>query len=371
MPKHSFFEQRCDELFERHVFPEHPICAMDDAKFFIKQAATDTMDAATRSTPTSPKEVAHWCLMAERAIRAEIPTRLADAIRALPALADFFTESRHLSRHSDFYEFVRNKCEEANAAALEESADGIRKGDDHGSDARKAKLLIRASLFAPLKRRIALSTIKKGDGTPCLDDEEAADELFNYWAPVFKEGTPNRRAARFLLSFVPEAPMVEWELSSEPFCDLLDTFSPSAPGPDGISYSCWQNAGIWAKKILYEEYLFILHGHAPAIDFNISAMMFLPKGEQPGDVSLVSRTAKDTRPITLANTDCKFIAAAINSPMAEVAERVTLKVQRGFIKGRQMVGNIISTEDEMRRCMVEGLDNAAAIFLTSRRPSLA
>ena len=235
VPKHPFFEQRCDEFFERHVFPEHPILAMDDAKFFIKQAATDTMDAATRSAPTSPKEVAHWCLMAERAIRAKMPTRLADAIRALPALADFFTEDRHLSRHSDFYEFVRNKCEEANTAALEENAERNQKGDDHGSDARKAKLLIRASLFAPLKRRIALSTIKKGDGTPCLDDEEAADELFNYWAPVFKEGTPNRRAARYLLSFVPKAPVVEWELSFEAFCDLLDTFSPSAPGPDGIS----------------------------------------------------------------------------------------------------------------------------------------
>ena len=95
--------------------------------------------------------------MVERAIRAEMPTILADAIRALPAPADFFTEDMHLSRHSDFYEFVRNKCEEANTAALEENADRNQKGDDHGSDARKAKLLIRASFHDKERRRYTLS----------------------------------------------------------------------------------------------------------------------------------------------------------------------------------------------------------------------
>jgi len=73
-------------------------------------------------------------------------------------------------------------------------------------------------------------------------------------------------------------------------------------------------------------------------------MIFLPKGDEENYHKEILRSAGNTRPLNLSNTDAKIIATALNQPMAEIAEQVVRKQLRGFIKGRQMADNIMEVE---------------------------
>ena len=103
----------------------------------------------------------------------------------------------------------------------------------------------------------------------------------------------------------------------------------------------------------------------PPPGFNNSLGIFLPKGTADDDtLGSVKRTAENTRPLGLKNTDNKTIAAAINLTMSGAIAHWADTQQNGFICGRQGLNNIIDIDARARI-----LDISATNRLCRQAPS--
>ena len=68
-------------------------------------------------------------------------------------------------------------------------------------------------------------------------------------------------------------------------------------------------------------------------------MVFVPKGEEPDELSIV-RQPGNTRPLSLNNFDNKVICEVVNFALRTPLATHACPVQRGFISGRQLVSNV-------------------------------
>ena len=98
----------------------------------------------------------------------------------------------------------------------------------------------------------------------------------------------------------------------------------SAPGPDGLPYSCWGSANGALTPHVFNLYKHVYAGGCIPPSFLESNMVFLPKGDpKPGEnLAALSRNPADTRPLNLADTISKIITAAISRPLYIAAEKV-------------------------------------------------
>jgi hypothetical protein len=71
----------------------------------------------------------------------------------------------------------------------------------------------------------------------------------------------------------------------------------SAPGPDGLRFSCWVAVGEAGYKTLFLVILDLFRGNSPLPWYNDSYVVMPPKGEADGDELQVIRTPTETRPI--------------------------------------------------------------------------
>ncbi len=70
-----------------------------------------------------------------------------------------------------------------------------------------------------------------------------------------------------------------------------------------------------------------------------------PKGKQPGDSEImVTRKAKDTRPLNLSNCDAKHVSSMTTSPLCDVACKTVASFQKGGLKGRVFTEHILDLE---------------------------
>ena len=114
----------------------------------------------------------------------------------------------------------------------------------------------------------------------------------------------------------------------------------TAAGPDGISYAAWRAASPPAKHVLYLLYLYTMSEEALDEELNFCRCAFLPKGAVTHG-GQEERPPKDTRLLPLSNTDNKIICSALAQPLNAVAAEVVDPIQKGFIKGRSLVDNIV------------------------------
>ena len=89
-------------------------------------------------------------------------------------------------------------------------------------------------------------------------------------------------------------------------------------------------------------------GLAPPLHFNESLTVFPPKGEDEDDANEITRDAQNTRPISLKNTDNKLICQAFNRKADRVVPRHLHPDQRGFVKSRHFIRNIIGLDSHSR-----------------------
>jgi hypothetical protein len=88
----------------------------------------------------------------------------------------------------------------------------------------------------------------------------------------------------------------------------------------------------------------LLDGATLPDDFNAAHMVFLPKGEYDGDVFGLARLPESTRPLSLSNAVAKVVAAALNTSLSQLAARTVSARQRGFVRGRNLLDNVVETE---------------------------
>ena len=126
---------------------------------------------------------------------------------------------------------------------------------------------------------------------------------------------------------------------------LLDGLSDSRPGPDGVPYSCWRRMPEGLRLTLYEAYVAWMSGTQLPCEANTALLVLIPKGDatSTGDDRSHS-AASQLRPLSLCNSDVKILEMALCRAMEEKVEQWAHASQRGFLRGRSMLQNILDVE---------------------------
>ena len=138
----------------------------------------------------------------------------------------------------------------------------------------------------------------------------------------------------------------------------MDNSNNSAPGPDGIPYACWRKLKEVGLEILWDalEEIQAAEGktnldrahllcHGGPHNFNDATLICLPKnptGTDPEHGTFFSPEA--TRPLSIVNTDNRLMASAIRIRLERVVTRWITRAQKGFLKGRSMLSNVVSID---------------------------
>eukprot|EP00959_Pyramimonas_sp_CCMP1952_P352036 7375827-Pyramimonas_sp.AAC.1 len=81
---------------------------------------------------------------------------------------------------------------------------------------------------------------------------------------------------------------------------------------------------------------------------NQSNFAFIPKGEDPQDLTDCIRDAASLRPSTLKSTDSEALAQTVNINLSTVAKERVHRVQQSFIGGRNFGNHIMNLDAETR-----------------------
>ena len=127
----------------------------------------------------------------------------------------------------------------------------------------------------------------------------------------------------------------------------------SAPGPDGIPYKAWKMLGTLGVDVLFETACFLQRSDSLQFlmaDFNKAFLCCLPKKPSGTDELLGDfYDAKNTRPLSLVNTDNRLIANAYRLAVEPMACEWVSQRQRGFLMGRSLLSSVIDVDFESMR----------------------
>ena len=210
-------------------------------------------------------------------------------------------------------------------------------------------LMRMARLWSPFDKRLMLHGIKcvREDGSFVVVTAPASkvEALRTGWAPTFAHKTTDTALASQILA----QHSTKWEFADiqpptmSDISNALRCAKHSAPGVDGLPYAAWQAAGQHGAKTIYLILQHLLKGLMMPMEFNLSLMVFVPKGGEP-DESTVVREPCDTRPLSLKNTDNKVVCSVINHKMRLPLSTHACSIQGGFVPGRQLVANVVDLD---------------------------
>ena len=199
------------------------------------------------------------------------------------------------------------------------------------------------------KRKHYTLHIIDDDGTHTTTTQASARALHDYWKPKFTEQPTRHELVETHLSpYIQQIPpnYDKWTVTQQQHDDYLDSLEDSAPGPDGVRYSGWKNAPPATRDALYSHYDHTLNNDHYKLDddHNHALLLFPPKGEHQDDNdNHYNRLPKDTRPISLSNTDNKHTSGLLAIPANDIANTCVSNDQK-CVKKRQLGDNIIDIE---------------------------
>ena len=227
-------------------------------------------------------------------------------------------------------------------------------------------------------------------GTISGDPEEMAKTLREHWAKVFGPSGSNVQLLKDWMSqLFPQVEPgvwntgllskshVDWKVLKKHVAKALSQAKNSMPGPDGIPAMAYKMLGPLAVDTLYDVFEVLCSDDgqeilteayrgmtsAQAHEFNLSVLCLLPKkatghDEACGDYYHPS----DTRPLSICNVDNRLLASAARIAWEPILERWVSQYQRGFLKGRSMLHNIIDIDWESMTISLKKERGALVLF---------
>jgi endonuclease/exonuclease/phosphatase family metal-dependent hydrolase len=308
-------------------------------------ATKNILSGHATDDPSTTYEKLHWAILLLRARQGDSRHAESRALARYPSL-------RMLSLDHDdsaLTDLIASLARKSITDQMSEIA-----ADPHTTEmkkiSKKEAIRRKAAAWAPSRRTAKTLAILNDQGLPAASSEAGADLLRTYWTATFTAKPADASDFRFLDQHIQAAPNdIVWHMDFEAFEDMLMAMDDSAPGPDGITYSALQRAPDVIHHHLYACYEDFLADRDIPHDFNESYLIFLPKGEVDADIFHTARTPDTTRPLNLTNTTAKLVAAALNRSLAAVAACTVIGQQRGFIKGRCLIDNVIEVDDFLIR----------------------
>jgi endonuclease/exonuclease/phosphatase family metal-dependent hydrolase len=286
-------------------------------------------DARIRSSPPvaplSPAAKLHWCLVAFRSRRQHHEQGLRRAQIAFPEIP-----------LDDLDNTISELTLQVADSQLQVGTPSTKKPDAAGQ-----AYMQKIALWRRHAPRARFMHIKTETDDIITEDFNMADIIRAHWKHVF-QGTDNSTQhydnLRDLTASVPRAQ----GLSDEPFDHDDVTASlrrhDSSPGPDGVCYSAWKAAGQTGINILHNILTDLWLGRPPPPSFRTSLMVFLPKSDAQAVLP------SELRPLALCDADYKIIMGCINHRLALHLPDYVDDRQRGFMRGRLGMDNLLLLE---------------------------
>jgi len=232
-----------------------------------------------------------------------------------------------------------------------------------------------------------LVALKKRNGNVTTDPQEIAKELEEYWQEIFKKKEVDEKRLRAWLeeecdeegsvkSLLMKVEDKEWSLEHHHAKKAIDNSGDSAPGPDGIPYVAWRKLGVMGQSLIFRatkelmspeglEKMREAYGQdaEDQHQFNEAIMAFLPKKPCATMGTIEVYEAGGTRPLSIVNTDNRLIASTLRMALEPVLCKLISENQRGFLRGRSLIANVVDTEEAMMKFSLE--EEKAAAFVST------
>jgi hypothetical protein len=183
--------------------------------------------------------------------------------------------------------------------------------------------------------------IKDSNNNNFTGDSDMAALIRKHWCSVFQSTstcTKHDYNMDILTGYVPAAVGI----STDPFDedDIAHCLKrhDTAPGPDGICYSAWKAAGKDGLSVLLQLITDMWNGAPAPPSFRRSLMVFLPKTDA------VALTPDELRPLSLCDVDYKVVMSCINHRLALLLPDFVDDRQRGFMRERLGLDNLLLLE---------------------------
>ena len=213
-----------------------------------------------------------------------------------------------------------------------------------------------SSYFFNLEKRNYISKTmyiaRRHDGTLTKDYREILNMQVNFYDQLYSKDDSvkfdiENTSGIFLSEY--RKNQLENEISIDELFDATMTLRKNkCPGLDGLSLEVYQTLWHNIKSPLYDNYLL-------CIDKG-----YLNESARRGIINLIPKKNRDEleisqwRPISILNVDFKIWAKAIANRLEETTDLIGLQ-QTGFIKGRNLAENILTTKEVVSYLNKKGL----------------
>ena len=342
---------------------------LDDLKAAMRFASEQVRKSATSKVATS---VADQLAAAMGMLRAAESRNVHAAMRcaeAYPLLAEYVNPAGDDLRLQAGMERIRDLAIDlatqdllSHEASLSES--GL---PDHVRRCRKEHLDKRFKRLLP-GSTCSLQGLLDDCGEFTTDPERMAQILTKHWGDVLSHKPVDEDLLSSWLQDVtdklpdPDEPV--WQLLRQHMDDAIKFAHETAPGPDGIPYRAFKRFP-GSSDVLYEAAVEMLKGDGdrPGAAFNYAFLCCLPKKPVRTDPLLGHLyDAKHTRPLSLVNTDNRLIASAFRIALEPILNSWVSSMQRGFLKDRSMLANIVDVDFHSMRISMNHPHGALLLF---------
>ena len=290
-------------------------------------------------------------VQAARALAQDDPSMVSKVLCSMPELEQYIFVNRygHVAlRDANGFDQLYEQIYKAHLESQldEANAEGPRKP----RGGRTSMLTRWLKMRLPFDAKLVLSGIQRTDHTVATEPEERAQLLADFWAPVFKKQPIDKKLAKAILKDHqnPYTGNQNIVLEDLHFTEFLRRARHSATGPDGVPYLALLKGSpkVATSLRLVTEHL--MAGGNPAEDFNESFIALPAKDTKEEDKTAVVRPPDETRPLNLKNCDNKTCTGVINEILSDELPRWACKEQRGFVRYRQGLDNIIGMDTSAR-----------------------
>ena len=354
-----------------------PFDVLQRHKCIIAEAAKLTLQSAYRAVGgLDIDQQIYWCMVVVRCRHDLSTTRCKLAFKSYPYISKFVVGSEQSGSLdlASLCEHVRTLQHNRGLRMLTEIPHDVEDKSRHKDKMNKLSKYL--ALWACKRRKVSSLAILKEDGSISSSTEDAAASLGGYWEPQFSEREVSIKLAKLALEkhIIPCPADIEVTLSFDIFEERIGALIDSGVGVDALLYSCWKHCHQSSRLELYNVYLFLLENDSDHLDFLTSRLVFIQKGKESGDDSgLCVRASKKTRPLSLANTDCKIVSCMVSMVLAHICAACISSSQYGGMKGMQMVDHIFSMEAKIVEYVVCNMPHSGifACDIAAAFPSLS
>jgi len=244
--------------------------------------------------------------------------------------------------------------------------------EEHSEHIRaKENILKKLTRLSPGESN-GINAMKGGGGEITTTPAEIAGILREHWKGVFTEKQVELSALQIwmeelfirdeqglYITGLPARGHASWVVKRKAVARAIAHARNSAPGPDGIPAAAYRCLGELAIDIFHQAMQALCSTQGVAMlktaysdrcaqdahDFNLSLLCCLPKKAAGTDPILGDfYSGENTRPLALVNTDNRILASAARLTWEPILEGYISNHQQGFLKGRQMLNNVIDID---------------------------